>query len=80
MDNQAGELDSYNMAVSKVLRRLYEQSGISYTELANRTGIAKSTIVRAVNGERQITAKYVHALAQEFGTSAGAIFNEADLS
>lgn len=80
MENQLGEQDSYNTAVAKVLRRLYEQSGISYNELAYQTGIAKSTIIRAINGERQITAKYVHALAKEFGTTAGAIFLEADNS
>ena len=78
MDNKPGEMDSYNTAVATILRRLYGESGKSYQELADATGIARATIVRVINNERAATARYIHALAKEFGTTPGAIFNEAD--
>lgn len=38
------------MTQSDRLRELYEQSGITYTELANQSGISVATVSRIING------------------------------
>lgn len=79
MNMQLGEIDSYNTAVAEILRRLYDNSEKSYSQLAEETGIDRATIVSVINNERPATAGHVNALAREFDTTAGAIFTEADL-
>lgn len=76
MDNEQG--DSYSQAVAAILRRHYEQSDISYTKIASRTGLGRATVVRVINGEREATAFYLHKLCEVFNVTPGSVLDEAD--
>lgn len=80
MDNNNGGNDSYTKAVAVVLRHLYEESGKTYQELADKTGLSRPTIERVINGKREVNARYLNLLCPEFGTTPGAVLNEADNS
>lgn len=74
MDNA----DTYSHAVAAVLRKHWEASGLTYTELAERTGLGRATVERVINGKREATAYYLHQLCAEFGISPGSVLDEAD--
>jgi len=76
MDNEQG--DPYSQAVASILRRHYEQSGISYTKIADQTGLARSTVTRVINGKREATAFYLHKLCEAFNVTPGSVLDEAD--
>jgi transcriptional regulator with XRE-family HTH domain len=50
------------------LRRLREQRGVTLTEVADRTGISKSTLSRLENGQRKPSLELLLPLAQAYGT------------
>lgn len=75
MDN---ELDAYTQTVAAILTRAKERSGLSFTKIAEQTGIARATVVRVLAGERPITTFYLHQLAHTFGVSPAAVLVEAD--
>lgn len=74
MDNT----DNYSQAVAAVLRKHWEASNLSYSELALRTGLGRATVERVINGKREATAYYLHQLCAEFGVSPGSVLDEAD--
>ena len=76
MDN-AG-LDEYSQAVAAIFRQHYEASGLSYSTLADQTGLSRSTVVRVINGKREATAYYLHKLCEVFNISPGEVLDEAD--
>lgn len=76
MDNMSGDL--YSQAVASILRRHYEATGISYSKLAAQTGLSRPTIERVINGKREATAYYLYRLCEAFGTTPGAVLDEAD--
>lgn len=76
MDN--AQNDNYSLAVAAVLRRHYISSGLSYSTLAERTGLGRATVERVINGKREATAFYLHQLCAEFGISPGSVLDEAD--
>lgn len=76
MDNTVG--GAYSQAVAAILRRYYEESGLSYSTLAERTGLSRPTVVRVINGEREATAFYLHKLCEVFQISPGSVLDEAD--
>ena len=75
MDNEKD--DSYSQAVAAIIRRHYKESGLSYSTLAERTGLARSTVERVINGKRVVNALYLHRLCIEFGISPGSVLDEA---
>lgn len=76
MDNTSG--DAYSQAVAAILRRNYELSGLSYSTLAEKTGLSRPTVVRVINGQREATAFYLHKLCEEFNITPGSVLDEAD--
>lgn len=76
MDN--AQNDNYSQAVAAVLRRHYQASGLSYSTLAERTGLGRATVERVINGKREATAFYLHQLCAVFGISPGSVLDEAD--
>ena len=52
--------------VAPRLRRVREQRGMTLTELAERTGISKSTLSRLENGQRRPTLELLLPLAQAY--------------
>lgn len=76
MDNASG--NDYSQAVAAILRRHWEASGLSYTAIAEQTGLGRATVVRVINGEREATAYYLHKLCEVFGISPGSVLDEAD--
>jgi transcriptional regulator with XRE-family HTH domain len=76
MSNMQG--DKYSQAVAAILRRDYEASGLSFRIIAERTGLGIATVERVINGKREATAYYLHKLCEVFGTSPGAVLDEAD--
>ena len=77
MDN---EQDAYTQSVAAILTRAKERSGLSFSKIAEQTGIARATVVRVLAGERPITTFYLHQLARAFGISPAAVLGEADAS
>lgn len=75
MDNN---VDDYTMAVATILTREKERTGLSFSKIAELTGIGRATVVRVLAGERPITTYYLHQLAQVFGISPGSVLAEAD--
>ena len=76
MDNT--QISPYGLAVAVILRRLYEENSDTYDEIAEQTGLAKSTVFRVINGEREATAFYLHKLCEVFKVSPGSVLDEAD--
>lgn len=76
MSNMQG--DKYSQAVAAILRRNYEESGLSFRAIADRTGLGIATVERVINGKREATAYYLHQLCEVFGTTPGSVLNEAD--
>ena len=76
MDNV--QADQYSKAVSAILRREYIARGLSYSALAERTGLGRATVERVINGKREATALYLYLLCNEFGISPGEVLSEAD--
>jgi len=70
--------DKYSQAVASILRNHYEASGLSYSTLAERTGLGRATVERVINGKREATAYYLHQLCNEFGISPGSVLDAAD--
>ena len=67
--NPGPEADSIAAALELVaprLRRVREQRGMTLTELAERTGISKSTLSRLENGQRRPTLELLLPLAQAY--------------
>lgn len=79
MDNEKG-VDEYTLKVGRVLHDLQEDSGVSFRELASRTGLSLSTIQRILNPGRnmKLTANHVRLVALALDTTPGAIFDQAD--
>lgn len=75
MDN---EVDDYTRIVAALLTEAKTRSGLSFSKIADRTDIARATVVRVLAGERPITTFYLHQLAHLFGTTPGAVLEEAD--
>lgn len=82
MDTEPGGsgIDDYTRKVAGILRREYENSGLSYNELAATTGISRITILRIMNARRPISAWYLHVLCDALGIRPGDVLNEADES
>jgi plasmid maintenance system antidote protein VapI len=76
MDNEVS--DSYSQAVAAILRRNWEASSLTYSAVAERTGLGRATVERVINGKREATAYYLHKLCEVFGTTPGAVLSEAD--
>jgi transcriptional regulator with XRE-family HTH domain len=76
MDN--AQIDNYSKAVASLLRQHYEASGLSYSAISDATGLARSTVVRVINGEREATAYYLHKLCEVFGVTPGSVLDAAD--
>jgi transcriptional regulator with XRE-family HTH domain len=76
MDNV--QLDKYSQAVASILRQHYEASGLSYSTIAERTGLSRATIVRVINGQREATAFYLHQLCEVFAITPGSVLDAAD--
>lgn len=75
MDNTG---DTYSQAVAALLRKQYEASGLSYSKIADLTGLGRATVERVINGKREATAYYLHKLCDVFGVTPGSILDEAD--
>jgi len=52
---------------AEVLQHLLLARGESQAELAERTGIAKSTISAILSGKRRLTRRHIELLARHFG-------------
>ena len=78
MDNNGGRVDDYTKKVAAILRREYERQGLSYAALADMTGLGRATVERIINGKRPVTTFYLNLLCPIFGTTPGAVMNEAD--
>ena len=78
MDNATGGngVDPYTAKVAAILRREYEAKGISYTALAEQSGLGRATVVRIINGERPISTYYLSVLCPLLGTSPEAVLTE----
>lgn len=72
------DVDPYTQLVAGVLRDAKERSGLSFSGIADRTEIARATIVRVLRGERPITVFYLHELARVFELSPSDVLTEAD--
>ena len=66
-------MDDYSIKLAAVLRYLYEDKGFSYTKISNQTGMSRATVVRVINGEREITVSYLEKLCKVFGVKPSAI-------
>lgn len=71
-------MDDYTRIVAEILTAAKERSGLSFTKIAERTDIARATIVRVLAGERPISAFYLRELSRVFDTTPGAVLAEAD--
>jgi len=63
------ELDAISTALDLVaprLRRVREQRGVTLTEVAERTGISKSTLSRLENGQRKPSLELLLPLAEAY--------------
>lgn len=60
-------MDEINIKLASTLRFLYSDSGLSYTQISKQTGLSRATIVRVINGERDITVLYLEKLCKVFG-------------
>lgn len=56
-----------NKEFSRLLRKLVNDSGISYKELARRVGIVHSTILAWANGQRSPRMEVVGKVLNELG-------------
>lgn len=72
------QIDPYSKAVATILRRQYEDSGLSYSTISEQTGLGRATVERVINGKREATAFYLHKLCEVFGTSPGSVLDEAE--
>lgn len=63
---EAGAIAAALELVAPRLRRVREQRGMTLTELAERTGISKSTLSRLENGQRRPTLELLLPLAQAY--------------
>lgn len=59
--------DARPQGVSESLRGAIKESGISISELARRTGVARQAINRFLSGERGLTTETVDKLCEELG-------------
>ena len=66
-------MDQYTTRLAAALRYLYESKGLSYTKISNQTGMSRATVVRVINGEREITVSYLEKLCKVFGVKPSAI-------
>ena len=73
--NEAAE--RYNQKVAALFRREYERRGLTYDEIAERTGLSRMTVVRIINGQRPITVAYLAALSPVLGFDMAKLINEA---
>lgn len=81
MDNESGKgVDGYTLKVAAILRRAYKEKGLSYTTLAEETGLGRATVERIINGKRPISTYYLHVLCPLLGTTPAAVMDEASRS
>lgn len=68
-------MDDYNDNLAATLRFLFISSGLTYSQISIKTGIARATEFRVINGEREITVTYLAKLSKEFGVKPGELLN-----
>lgn len=53
--------------VAENMRRVMTAQNLTFTEMANRSGITRTTLVRAESGASQLSGSQLRALAQAIG-------------
>lgn len=73
------ERAAFMAAFGRVIRRLRDDDGFSGTELARRAGLSQSALSRFETGQTMPDVFELLCLAQELGTSPGAIMTLCSL-
>ncbi|WP_167131963.1 helix-turn-helix domain-containing protein [Paramicrobacterium chengjingii] len=76
MDNDSP--DAFDLLLGQILTEYKDASGLSFTTLAQQTGLGRATIVRIMAGERTARVDYLRAIASVLGTEAGDVIEEAE--
>jgi transcriptional regulator with XRE-family HTH domain len=67
-------------AVSKVLRRLAEERGVSGNQLAKQTGIPQPTMARKLRGASVVDLDDIEAICKVLGVTPGYVMGLAEVS
>jgi transcriptional regulator with XRE-family HTH domain len=71
--------DKFNMAVASELRAQRARVQITFDELAERTGLAKNTVLNYLNGKRAIPMPAFAELCRALDISQRVIFETAKI-
>jgi transcriptional regulator with XRE-family HTH domain len=69
--------DAFNAAVAAELRAQRGRARVTFDQLSNSTGLAKTTVLNYLNGRREIPMSAFADLCRALGTSQRAIFEAA---
>lgn len=67
-----------NAAVSRTLQAARRASGLTWVEIAGRSGLALRSAMRYFEGQRHISAVDLHAAAAVFGLSGAEMLRRAE--
>lgn len=59
-----------NKEIVDLIKQLMQQKGLTLSELARRTGVAKSTLSRYLNGSREFPLKLAETFAEPLDTTS----------
>lgn len=72
-------MDDYTLAIAAILKREQQKPDQpSYTQLAEITGMSRPTVDRMLNGQRDMTLRYLRALCSALGLDPAQVVDEAE--
>lgn len=78
MTRVENEMDDYTLAIAGILRKAAADSGLTYDQISERSGLSRPTVARVLTGQRDITTRYLRALCRVFDLNPSRVLDEAD--
>lgn len=74
-------MDDFTLAVARILKDAQTREGQpTYDEIAERTKLGRATVARTLNGQRDITMRYLRELCSVLGLDPAKVLDEANRS
>lgn len=77
MDTRRGDAESYNAIVGAQLRAEIAAAGMSVAEAARRSGIPRQTLIRYLDGQREIPVPILYRIGALVDVTPGSIIERA---